>query len=689
MGRVVGEARVLRERGVEQATDGVLHRRQVAQLRQRDAAEQAVDRVERRRGAAVGAAHLFAERDVGAPLLPQQDRRYRGGDQQGGADAGGERPVARDEAAGAHVPRQPPRGDRSLLDHGQQVVGERGGARVAARALDVERGVDDQDQLGRGATGAQRTALAGEDRLAQSFGLVEIERRLQAEQAVQQGPEAVDVGAFVGALAAHLLGRHVRRRTGRRARTRQARVVLRLREAEVEHDGAAVVGQHHVRRLQVAMEHAARVRVLDAERDLVHQLRHHEPPWTAREPAAIPGVDVGRREQPEQVVAGEPARFAAAERPHHRLGAAAPQARHRVPRHAVDVAGREDRHDRRVLEAGDGVDLAAEALAGAFEQQQLGSHDLQRHLAAERRLLGEVHDAHAPFAERAEDPELAEHARRPGRGRDLLELAQVRDCLAQPRRVFRVRIEEPFGSGATVPFEPREGLGQQRLQPVGALVRVVVRGVQGAPDAGDTVRSDMSESSLPLVTRALARNQEAVEQLLVQHLPGLRAWLRLRMGPGLRARETPDDLVQSVAREVLLGLDAFEWRGESAFRHWLYLKAQRKLVDKARFVGAEQRTPAKERDLDALASGVVAGLVAESPSHAAIGAEDVQRIEAAFAELPGDWQEAVSLHKLCGMAVPEIAVRMQRSEGAVRNLIWRGLSRLALRIGDLRRADQG
>ena len=175
----------------------------------------------------------------------------------------------------------------------------------------------------------------------------------------------------------------------------------------------------------------------------------------------------------------------------------------------------------------------------------------------------------------------------------------------------------------------------------------------------------------------------------MQHLPGLRAWLRLRMGPGLRARETPDDLVQSVAREVLLGLDGFEWRGEAAFRHWLYLKAQRKLVDKARFVGAEQRTPAKERDLDALASGVVAGLVAESPSHAAVGAEDVQRIEAAFAELPGDWQEAVSLHKLCGMSVPEVAARMQRSEGAVRNLIWRGLSRLALRIGDLRRADQG
>ncbi|MFO0175458.1 MAG: hypothetical protein ACK51X_01245, partial [Planctomycetota bacterium] len=62
---------------------------------------------------------------------------------------------------------------------------------------------------------------------------------------------------------------------------------------------------------------------------------------------------------------------------------------------------------------------------------------------------------------------------------------------------------------------------------------------------------------------------------------------------------------------------------------------------------------------------------------------------AAFAVRPGDWQEAVSHHKLCGLGVPEIAVRKQRSEGAVRNLIWRGLSRLALRIGDLRRADQG
>jgi DNA-directed RNA polymerase specialized sigma24 family protein len=39
------------------------------------------------------------------------------------------------------------------------------------------------------------------------------------------------------------------------------------------------------------------------------------------------------------------------------------------------------------------------------------------------------------------------------------------------------------------------------------------------------------------------------------------------------------------------------------------------------------------------------------------------------------------------MSVPEVAARMQRSEGAVRNLIWRGLSRLALRANTATNRD--
>ncbi len=200
----------------------------------------------------------------------------------------------------------------------------------------------------------------------------------------------------------------------------------------------------------------------------------------------------------------------------------------------------------------------------------------------------------------------------------------------------------------------------------------------------------MSESSLPLVTQAMGQNPAAIEALLVRHLPGLQGWLRLRMGALLRARETPEDLVQSVAREVLADLPSFQWRGEAAFRHWLYVKAQRKLVDKARFVGAERRSPAREQELASQPSSAGLGHAdLLTPSREVQSQEELRRIEMAFAELPADYQEAISMQRLCGMDYGEIAVRMQRSEGAARNLVHRGLSRLALRLAELRRGEAG
>ncbi|MCA8949071.1 MAG: sigma-70 family RNA polymerase sigma factor [Planctomycetes bacterium] len=195
----------------------------------------------------------------------------------------------------------------------------------------------------------------------------------------------------------------------------------------------------------------------------------------------------------------------------------------------------------------------------------------------------------------------------------------------------------------------------------------------------------MTDSSLPLVTQARADDREAIERLLVRHLPRLQAWLGLRMGAQLRARETPEDLVQSVAREVLEDLGGFEWRSEASFRHWLFLRAQRKLVDKARHVGAEQRSPARERPLETPSGEVPHAGRWLTPSGEAASLEEVRRIEQAFATLSDDYREAISLRRLCGMSYAEIAERMQRSESAVLNLVHRGLAQLALRLRRLRR----
>ena len=183
-----------------------------------------------------------------------------------------------------------------------------------------------------------------------------------------------------------------------------------------------------------------------------------------------------------------------------------------------------------------------------------------------------------------------------------------------------------------------------------------------------------------LVAAAQRQERPAIEQLLVRHLPGLEAFVRLRMGPGLRAVATPPDLVQPVCREVLEDLTGFEFRGEAPFRHWLYVRAENKLREKHRYHHAQKRDRGQEVALPDASTFLPAYRTLCSPSHELEVRETMRRVEAAFDQLPDDYREAVTLHKLCGLSHQEIAERMGRSEGAVRNLVYRGISRLALLV---------
>lgn len=190
-----------------------------------------------------------------------------------------------------------------------------------------------------------------------------------------------------------------------------------------------------------------------------------------------------------------------------------------------------------------------------------------------------------------------------------------------------------------------------------------------------------TESTQDLVQAAAQADKQALERLLVRQLPQLHGFLRLRMGKLLRLRETPDDLVQSVAREALAELSQLEWRGEAAFRHWLFTRALHKLTDKARYLNAQCRDPGREvTPADSRALLDCYGALC-TPSRELATAEALRAIEDAFDELPADYQEAITLYRLCGLDYAQIAERMGRSEGAVRNLVYRGLSRLAIRLG--------
>lgn len=171
----------------------------------------------------------------------------------------------------------------------------------------------------------------------------------------------------------------------------------------------------------------------------------------------------------------------------------------------------------------------------------------------------------------------------------------------------------------------------------------------------------------------------ALDRLLAEHLPGLRAFVRLRLGPTLRARESASDLVQSVCREVLQHQARFQHPGAGAFRAWLYTTAQRKISNRLQYLSAGKRDVAREQGERELVNAYRSFC---TPSAHAMGREALDRIEAAFDDLNGDQREVIVLTRVLGLARGEVAASMGRSEASVRSLLTRALAELADRLVD-------
>lgn len=196
----------------------------------------------------------------------------------------------------------------------------------------------------------------------------------------------------------------------------------------------------------------------------------------------------------------------------------------------------------------------------------------------------------------------------------------------------------------------------------------------------------MSEDFRQLIEAARRGDAAALQSLLDGNLPTLRAFIRLRSGRLLRARESVSDLVQSVCREVLADLPRVPIDSQEAFRDWLYTSAHRKILDRKKYWEADKRDAAREVSLEGGADdgALLAGYAAvATPSRHAAMREEIERIERAFDELPEEYREVITLARLVGLSHAEIARRLGRSEEAVRQLLARARARLArLLAGD-------
>lgn len=188
----------------------------------------------------------------------------------------------------------------------------------------------------------------------------------------------------------------------------------------------------------------------------------------------------------------------------------------------------------------------------------------------------------------------------------------------------------------------------------------------------------MTEHSGLMIERIRAGDRSAMGQLLNRHLPGLRAFVRLNMGPALRAKESGGDIAQSACRNVIENLEGFEYQGETAFRVYLFTTALRNIVSKRRHYLAAKRDVEREVALHPDLVDCYRSL--SSPSQQLIEREEIERLEQAFDELTPDEREVVSLRRMFGLSSGEIAEKVGRDPSTVRRTLGRAVARLGYRL---------
>lgn len=131
-----------------------------------------------------------------------------------------------------------------------------------------------------------------------------------------------------------------------------------------------------------------------------------------------------------------------------------------------------------------------------------------------------------------------------------------------------------------------------------------------------------------------------------------------------------EDLAQLVFVKALEALPRYEARG-APFGGWLFRLARNTVIDHV-------RTRRDHTDLEAVAErpGDDAG-----PDDIVTMREALDEVAEALAELTDDQRDAIALRFFAGLSAREAAVAMDKQEGTIRGLQFRGIAALRRRLG--------
>jgi RNA polymerase sigma-70 factor (ECF subfamily) len=191
------------------------------------------------------------------------------------------------------------------------------------------------------------------------------------------------------------------------------------------------------------------------------------------------------------------------------------------------------------------------------------------------------------------------------------------------------------------------------------------------------------ESSLGLLKRAQAGDEDALNRLVARYLPRLRRWATGRLPASARGMTDTHDLVQDTVSQAFKKIGGFEIRGEGALQAYLRQALLNQIRQEIR--KASRRPHRADGDLHDVARGIPHP--GPSPLEEAIGVQAVERYETALGRLRPDDQEAIVARIELGLSHTEVAEALGKpSANAARMAVERALARL---LEEMSRADRG
>ena len=180
------------------------------------------------------------------------------------------------------------------------------------------------------------------------------------------------------------------------------------------------------------------------------------------------------------------------------------------------------------------------------------------------------------------------------------------------------------------------------------------------------------ESTEHLLRQAQSGDRSSFEKLVKACRSRLHTLVRLKLGTELRRKIEVDDIVQETLLQAYDSIGTLRSAEEGRFFRWLSGIANHVIFNEAR---RQRRRPTVPYESNAVTSD-------PSPSKNVRRDERFERLEAALDALSPDHREVVLLARIEGLTLAEVAERMERSQGAVAQLLWRALKNLRERFGD-------